>query len=924
MLADNGKIELFNSCMRTFLIFILSVCCSGNILAQFSISNSISLTADCSETLGCGLSYFDFNNDGWDDVTVCSGAYSILIFENNHNNGFDLVEQINTNQNGKQPVWVDYDNDNDYDLFVTFYMGSCCLYRNDGELSDLEDVTENLNLPAANANSYGSAWADYDNDGYLDVHINNYQLPNAQISSWLLHNEGDGTFTNVSYLLMNNNVYSTPFQSSWCDFDNNGWQDLYITYDHSEGNELFMNYNGIFVNEASLLGADVQLNSMSNSIADYDQDGDFDIYITNTNQGNVLLKQNAWGFENVAMESNTSLNLSCWSSLWLDANNDGFEDLFVCVADGSVNNKLLMNNTMGEFELFDLAIEMPLNVSFTCAKGDFNNDNSIDLCNFSQITPLITVYENSNKNQNSWIKLELDGVISNKDAVGARIEIFCQEKYFNHYTFCGNNYISQDSQYKIIGLGNSSIIDSLVITWPSGWVDTFYDLPANQVYALEEGQSLFAQLPNHQTIIICNSQQVTLSMSNFAAYEWSNGQSTSSVVVNEIGDYSVTVTTVEGFAHTFYFTVDVEDLVIGNVMVTEPNCSGNNTGSIELLLNYQNYQTVSWSKNGEELLDENNLLSNITSGIYEYEITTNKNCTYTGSVQVNEPAPLAISWNAPAACYGGTTSIVLEVLGGIGNYSFNWYGINPDDVTAGQYEVIVTDANECAAAQTIYVQQYQPINISFNTPLACYEQATQVQAFVTGGAGNFELDWSGANPEEIYAGAYTVLATDIAGCTASANFTILQSTEIIVTAQITDANGDDDGSIQLTVTDGYAPYSYAWNNGATTSGIEDVEQGVYTCTITDALQCSQQITVQVINTKINEIENNIIAYPNPCSDRLNIQLPTPQDIRIYNANGQLVYQAAKQNGLVIIDTSRWSGGVYSLVGNCNMTTILIQ
>jgi ASPIC and UnbV/SprB repeat/FG-GAP-like repeat len=911
--------------MKNILLFLLSFSITHVVMAQYTIvTNDFNVAGNSHYNNGTGLSFFDFDKDGWDDLTMCDYNMPIRIYKNNQQGGFTLIKSIPNTWDAKQPIWVDYDNDMDYDLFISIYHHSAKLYRNDGGVNNLVDVTADLNLPNLTANTFGCSWGDYDKDGFLDVYLSNWMDDTDQITTnWLLHNNGNGTFTDVTVAKGVGNGAKSTFQSVWADFDLNGWPDLYVVNDHNFPNALYLNTNGNFVDATASTNTGITINSMCNSVSDYDNDGDFDIYVTNGFNGNYLLNNNNLVFTNVATSSGTAINAQSWNGQWIDANNDGWEDLHVCVGQPEVPNMFFMNSGMGFFEESEMPPMADDNWTYSAAKGDYNNDGYADFASYSQLPTQVCLWGNNFEHENQWIKYGLSSTLGHPDGYGSLIKCYFNNMCVTQTTMCGDNYISQDSQYKIIGLGNSSVVDSLVITWPSGWVDTFYDLPINQFYALEEGQSLFAQLPNLQTIVICNTEQATLSIGDFATYEWSNGQTTSSIIVNEIGEYDVTVTTDEGFMHTYYFTVDVDDLVVENVNVTEPDCAGNNTGSIEISLNNQNYQTVSWSKNGEDLLEENNLLSNIAAGIYEYEITTHKNCTYTGSVQVNEPALLNVEWNAPPACYEGATSIQLEVTGGTGNYAYNWYGINPNEVTIGEYDVTITDANECSSTHTIYVQQYQPINISFYTPLACYEQATQVQAFVTGGAGNFELDWSGANPNEVYAGTYTLSATDNAGCTASANYTILQSTEIIVTAQITEAEEDDDeGSIQLTVTGGYAPYSYAWSNGATTSGIEDVEQGIYTCTITDALQCSQEITVQVIDTKMNEMENNIIAYPNPCSDRLNIQLPTPQDIRIYNAYGQLVYHTMAQVGLVIIDTSEWSGGAYSVVGDYYVITIL--
>ncbi len=891
---------------------------SQGLFAQFNIIyNDITVSGEADNTFGSGLSYFDFDKDGWDDLTVCDANQPIRLYLNNHYDEFVPFATIANTLKAKQPTWVDFDNDNDYDLFITYHKNSCKLYRNDGNLCNLVDATANLNLPSAIANSYGCAWADYDKDGFLDVHICNYQIPGFIDDSWLLHNQGDGTFTNATAALNTPYSINTPFQSAWADFDLNGWPDLYITYDHLFPSKLYLNYGGLFTNVSATSGADIELMGMSNSIADYDQDGDFDIYVSGDSQGNMLLKNTNANFEEVAVDNNSVLYLNCWNTLWLDVNNDGYEDLHVCVSDGYVNNKILMNDTQGAFVVSNLSNGALYNRSFCSAKGDINNDGHVDFCTYSQVPAKVTTYKNTGSNR--WIKIGLTGTVSNKDGIGAILQIHRNGHGYTHQTNCGSNYLTQDSHSQIIGAASSITIDSLLVYWPSGWVDKFYDLATNQSYNLVEGET--APMPTNQTeqISFCDGENVVLDPGIFTNYNWNNGSDEQTIIAESSGIYSVDVTNEFGYTATYTFEVSTSPTTIISTTTTSPNCYDSSDGNIVIEVLEGAIQEIVW--NNDAALNSF-VLDNIEAGVHNYQLMDAYGCLYTGAIELQGPSPIIILSEIPSACYGESVSASLLATGGNGPLSIDWNGANPEELYAGSYPLAVTDSAGCLLLYNAIVEQNENINIAINAPLACYNESVSASALVTGGAGNFQLDWNGENPDAIYAGEYVLSVIDANNCAASQNFSILQSTNIEITTSITNPNNGANGSVILDVEGGYAPYTYLWNNNNETNVLSDAPQGSFSCTITDALFCTQNIEVSLIDLHVSEQQQLMVCFPNPFSDKILIRSKTVEQIMVYDTIGQLVHTQKTSTLEIHIDTTFWNSGPYLIKSGSTILPVI--
>lgn len=449
-------------------------------------------------TFGAGLSFVDFDGDGWDDLTITTEESEQIYFMKNNNGIFSRVflSGISAQTKAKQALWVDYDNDGDKDFFVTSVVGKNILYNNDGN-NFFTDVTFTSGLFGDDLTTYGATFGDIDNDGDLDLFICNREGIDAR--NYLYRND-NGAFTDVTVANGISTEVELTFVASFFDYDNDGDQDLYISNDKSDGNLLYQNDGSGFFTDVSLTsGAGVSLDAMSTTIGDFNNDGYFDIYITNTTSGNYLLQNNAGNtFTNVAAIAGVEMESFAWGSVFLDADLDENLDLYVSSSmDGSVSTLLssAFFHNQGD-NTFMLPNNIGFNddeaMSFGNAIGDFNNDGKPDIAVLNVNTD-VYLWENQSITSNSWIKIDLEGVSSNKDGYGNKIEVFANGKSQYRYTVCGEGYLGQNSEYEFFGLGSATQIDYIKVTWnKTGIVETINNVSVNQAIKIQEGNGILS------------------------------------------------------------------------------------------------------------------------------------------------------------------------------------------------------------------------------------------------------------------------------------------------------------------------------------------------------------------------------------------------------------------------------------------------
>jgi len=446
-------------------------------------------------TGGGGVSFADFDLDGDDDLSFTSQEGDDLYFYENIGNGaFSLVNPpfvSNTDQT-KCLNWIDWDNDGDKDLFVTAFGAPNRLYENQGGMS-FTDITTSVGLPLTNDYTMGSNFGDYDQDGWLDVYISNYGNTTPADTNVLYRNLGGTGFEDVTYAAgVSNYCIPVPgvdcdinpgrqtFCSVWYDYDQDGDVDLYMANDRPQfENSLYENNgDGTFIDVSAATKANVTIYAMNTGFGDSDGDGYFDMYVTNIGASAHLVYDPSVGaYEDVAFQVGTRLGRVGWGGQFFDYDNDTDQDLYVCASNDlpSEPNAFFVNNGIGNFtEPYVLSGGLggiDHEVSHVSAVGDYNNDGFQDIVVTHNGLANFHLWQSCESNGNNYVKLDLEGTVSNKDAYGALVKAYSSGNVIVQQKASHQSYLSQNSDLIILGLAGSTI-DSITIDWPFPNSDT--------------------------------------------------------------------------------------------------------------------------------------------------------------------------------------------------------------------------------------------------------------------------------------------------------------------------------------------------------------------------------------------------------------------------------------------------------------------
>lgn len=489
---------------KRLFIYSCVIASTFNGAAQISFDeSSTALNIDVSFGAGFsfagGLSFFDFNNDGWDDLTFASRDGNPIYFYQNNNGSFNTVDLnlVDNLNDTRQINWVDIDNDGDNDLFVVSNNASNRLYENDGNMV-LSDITSSSGISIALVDSWGASWGDYNNDGYLDLFLSSRDIANGIQPNFLYRNNGDNTFTDVSTFAGISDNNHNSFCSAFFDFNNDGWQDIYIANDRITTSNILYRNNGdeTFTDVSVSSGTNIVMDAMSTTIDDYNNDGYLDIYITNTASGNYFLMNNGdETFTNIAGSTGTVFNSIAWGAVFLDADNDTKLDLYVSGqrdgTTGQLPSAFYENQGNGGFIIpTGAGFDNDTAASFSNAIGDINNDGLPDISVLNIGSDNHFLWMNTNREGNKWLKVTLEGTTSNRMGIGSWIEISLSGNKQYRYTLNGEGYTSQNSGSEFFGLGNSTTVDYVKVTWLSGVEDVLYNVSANQKLDIVEGSTL--------------------------------------------------------------------------------------------------------------------------------------------------------------------------------------------------------------------------------------------------------------------------------------------------------------------------------------------------------------------------------------------------------------------------------------------------
>ena len=499
------------------------------------------------EPLGGGAAFLDYNIDGLQDIyLVNSAALSPppkeqsdrsepsrnALYRNNGDGTFTdvaVAAGVADTGYGMGCAVGDYNNDGFPDLYVTNF-GANIFFHNNGD-GTFTDVTRGT---ATGDTRWGAscAFVDYDNDGFLDLYVTNYVKYDIESDSVcmnkgvrvycdprlyegeldiLYHNNGDGTFTDVTESAGFSGATGRGLALAWGDYDDDGDMDVYIAND-ADQNFLYRNNGaGTFTDVSLTAGVGFSEdgeaeNGMGADFGDYDNDGYLDLVVTNfQDQTNTLYHNEGNGlFSDVSYASKIgtiSLPYLAWGISFFDYDNDGYQDLFI--ANGHLDenvqafdptgfyeqpNLLFRNNRDGTFDEVgvDLGSGMRLEkVSRGFAYADYDNDGDLDLL-VTNLKGSPDLLENRG-GQNAWLTLKLLGTHSNRDAIGARVKVTTGDLTQIREVRSGSSYLSQNDMRLHFGLGKHRQVDRVEIRWPSGLQEQLEGVKANQILTLVEG-----------------------------------------------------------------------------------------------------------------------------------------------------------------------------------------------------------------------------------------------------------------------------------------------------------------------------------------------------------------------------------------------------------------------------------------------------
>jgi len=499
------------------------------------------------ETLGSGCAFLDYDADGWQDILLVNGMdwpgqtkqrSTLSLYRNNRNGTFTDVTRaagLDVDMYGMGVAVGDWNNDGFPDLLVTC-VGQNRLFRNTGKGSFV-DVTQASGLGGRSAFSTSALWFDFDRDGFLDLFVCNYvkwspdhdvfcSLDGKQKSyctpeayrgdtCWLFRNRGNGTFEDVT---ATSGVFDTSSKSlgvAMIDYDADGWPDLFVAND-TQPNKLYRNLkNGTFKDVAVEAGlafsADGKARAgMGVDIGDFDGAGRQGLAITNFDNEMIgLYKATRPGiYEDVAMRagigpaSRNSLGFGC---VLADLDLDGALDLVVVNGhiDETVRNirgnvgyaqppHLFLNQGNGTFRdvVSDVGMEFAQpRVGRGLAYGDFDHDGDLDLLVTTNNGPA-ALFRNDQTAGNRSLRFHLVGTKSNRDAIGAVVQIFHGGSSQSRMVKSGSSYLSQSELPVTFGVAKRDIVERVVIAWPSGRTDEFKNVATGKSYECIEGQGL--------------------------------------------------------------------------------------------------------------------------------------------------------------------------------------------------------------------------------------------------------------------------------------------------------------------------------------------------------------------------------------------------------------------------------------------------
>jgi len=633
-------------------------------------SNNLGVNFSADGFYGNGLSCYDWDGDGWDDLVLLRSDEAPRFYKNVEGFMHEIeIPSLNFVMEFLSVNWIDINNDGNIDISFFGKNSSLRIFINEGDFS-FHEITSTCGISLAPTRGSGHAWGDINKDGLPDLYACNYENPNMinAAGNFLYLNNGDLTFTDITEISGTGDGFKASFQPVFLDYNKDGWQDIFVINDRASfANSLYKNIDGTHFEDVSqTAGVNFSIDAMSATVGDYDNDGDLDIYISNNTDGNLLHRNNANGtFTNVAPFLSLQIFQFCWGAIWIDYDGDMLQDLFVGTSPTAGNyNLFLFQNHNSSFDLnLQSGFGQSQNVSYAAGRADFNRDGKPDIVTLGNDTFATRLWLNNAESTN-FIKLKLQGVQSSWNGLGSWIELYTSDTVQYRYIMNSEQYLSQNSQWQFFSLKNNSFADSIIVKWLNGTIDKFYNTPANEHYTILEGSSNYTGIELISNPIICPGDSILLDAGTWDFYNWSNGSNLSYISIHQSGMYEVTVRNDDWPPIYMRIEVDIPEAIELQYTLIPPSCFGAQDGTIEL----HNFVCDSFFLNGNQITG-----STISAGLLSINCQDENGCPSFFEFMIDEPANLSLNVNIflSDSC-NETWTAIAEHSGGTGENTVSW------------------------------------------------------------------------------------------------------------------------------------------------------------------------------------------------------------------------------------------------------------
>ncbi len=773
------------------LLFVAVHC--PNASGQWDDVTEIYLVAATTQAswFGTGMSVADCNLDGLEDLTFANSTGSVVVYEQLPEGGFTLLHELSGSTQPQGVVWFDADGDDDLDLMVARRFAPLALFLRDGD--ELIESAAEQGIPVDDDwEARGLAVADYDNDGDLDVYVCMYHDGTTGLSeNLLLQNDGEGYFTDVTAMAGVGNGIKHTFQGAWFDYDGDGDLDLWVINDREIfPNALYENMgDGTFTDVGPQVGAAQMMFGMTATVGDPDNDGEYELFCTNVeNLPNTILDKYGASYASVAPSWGLDGMQYSWGGCWIDVDGDLWSDLMVATYrfpnSLPYDNYYYHNVWQGTYfeDVTEEAWPNEQTQLYCVAACDFNDDLAPDMVGFGNMPYAQMLQNNTSDSEeaNGRLAVQLCGTSSNRWAIGAEIRVHAGGEVQLQLVSCGADYMTQQSWKRYFGLGQSAIVDSVVVDWPSGLHEVWYDIAVGSDLRLVEGSSQAAL-----TVLgsACAGDSAWLQFPFEGAHWTMNGLQVDadSVMLTESGTYVAECTWLDGL-FSWSDTMEWEILPPHSITVewTAPDCAGE-------------------------------------PGLFGWAADSTLNVQFEG-----ETFPNIL---APQAQLAGT--VVLHTLhesdGCVESHSFDLP--EPDELE-------------------LYIDY---------TPPLCHDEPAQAIGIGYGGTPGYLVNWNGADPSNLSDGEVFISLTDDNGCSLDSSFIVDIPEPLGYVVYVVNEDLGGDGSIALELIGGTAPYDILWNNGVMDDTVlTGLTTGLYSWVISDVNGCLLLGLQEIINVDVVE------------------------------------------------------------------------